>query len=121
MPIDVDEFETAPETELRAADDGPTNAERVLAFLSVHDDQAFTPKEIRIETDVPRGSVGVVLSRLEDRGLVRHRGEYWAIAKDADVDVALTSARTAQTAAERLGNEDPEEWGSGVENDSEAT
>lgn len=120
MPIDVDEFETAPETELRAGDEGPTNAERVLTFLSTHAEQAFTPKEVRVETEVPRGSVGVVLSRLEDRGLVRHRGEYWAIAEDADVDVALTTSRTAQAAAERLGNEDPEEWGPGVEDDSEA-
>lgn len=117
MPIDVEEFETAPEAELTATGDGPTNAERVLAFLSANDDQAFTPKEIRVETDIPRGSVGVVLSRLEDRGLVRHRGEYWAIAEDADIDVALTTARTAQAAAERLGNEDPEEWGPGAEDD----
>jgi hypothetical protein len=118
MPIDVEEFETAPEAELRASGEGPTNAERVLAFLSANEEQAFTPKEIRIETDVPRGSVGVVLSRLEDRGLVRHRGEYWAIAEDADVDVALTSARTAQAAAERFGGEDPAEWGHGVDDDS---
>jgi len=60
MPIDVEEFETAPEAELRASGEGPTNAERVLAFLSANEEQAFTPKEIRIETDVPRGSVGVV-------------------------------------------------------------
>lgn len=120
MPIDVDEFETTPETELRASGDGPTNAEQVLTFLSANADQAFTPKEIRVETDVPRGSVGVVLSRLEDRGLVRHRGEYWAIAEDADIDVALSTARTAKAAADRLGAEDPEEWGPGMDADSGA-
>ncbi|WP_436908075.1 MarR family transcriptional regulator [Halosimplex marinum] len=114
MPIDVDEFEEAPEAELRATS-GPTNAERVLAFLGEHDDQAFTPKEIRGATDVPRGSIGVVLSRLEDRGLVRHRGEYWAIAPDADVDTALTSAHVARAASDRLGAEDPSEWGPGVD------
>lgn len=119
MPIDVEKFETAPEAELTATGDGPTNAERVLSFLSANDDQAFTPKEIHVETDVPRGSVGVVLSRLADRGLVRHRGEYWAIAEEPDLDVVLTTARTAQAAAERLGNEDPEEWGPGDEDDLE--
>jgi predicted transcriptional regulator of viral defense system len=115
MPIDVDEFEEAPEAELRATESGPTNAERVLAFLGEHDDQAFTPKEIRGATDVPRGSIGVVLSRLEDRGVVRHRGEYWAIAPDADIDAALTSVRVARAASDRLGAEDPSAWGPGVD------
>lgn len=114
MPIDVEEFEEAPEAELRRTGGGPTNAERVLAFLDGHDDQAFTPKEIREATGVPRGSIGVVLSRLEDRGLVRHRGEYWAVAPDADIDVALTSAGVARSASGRLGSEDPAEWGPGV-------
>lgn len=30
-------------------------------------------------TNIKRGSVGAVLSRLEDRGLVRHHGRCWAI------------------------------------------
>jgi hypothetical protein len=120
MPIDVEVFEEAPEAELRTAGSGPTNAERVLAFLGEHDEQAFTPKEIRGATDVPRGSIGVVLSRLEDRGLVRHRGEYWAIAPDADVDTALTSAHVARAASDRLGAEDPSEWGAGID-DAEDT
>lgn len=119
MPIDVEEFEEAPESELRATGDGPTNAERVLAFLGKHDDLAFTPKEIREATDVPRGSIGVVLSRLEDRGVVRHRGEYWAVAPEADVDVALTSAGVARAASDRLGGEDPSEWGPGVDDREE--
>ncbi|QPV61770.1 MarR family transcriptional regulator [Halosimplex litoreum] len=118
MPIDVEEFEESPEAELRAGGNGPTNGERVLAFLAAHDDQAFTPKEIRGATDVARGSVGVVLSRLEDRGLVRHRGEYWAIAPDADIDAALTSVHVARAASDRFGAEDPAEWGPGVD-DSE--
>jgi predicted transcriptional regulator of viral defense system len=115
MPIDVEEFEEAAETDLRAAGSGPTNAERVLGFLGEHDDQAFTPKEIRGATDVPRGSIGVVLSRLEERGVVRHRGEYWAVEPDADVDTALTTAQVARAASDRLGAEDPSEWGPGAD------
>lgn len=119
MPIDIREFENAPETDLRATGEGTTNAERVLSFLSAHSEQAFTPKEVREATDIPRGSIGVVLSRLEERGLVRHRGDYWAIGDDADVDVALASTRVAQAAGERFGSENPDEWGPGVSDDAE--
>lgn len=113
MPIDIERFEERAEDRLRAG--GPTNAEVVLAFLAANADQAFTPKEIHESTAIPRGSVGVVLSRLEVRGLVRHRGEYWAIAEDADVDTTITASSTARAATERLGSEDPEEWGPGVD------
>lgn len=115
VPIGIDRFEEDDEAELRA--DGHTNAERILAFLSANSEQAFTPKELHEATDVARGSVGVVLSRLESRELVRHRGEYWAIDPDAEVDATLTSLATARSATERFGREDPEEWGPGVEED----
>lgn len=118
MPIDIDRFETAPEGELAARSDGPTNAEKVLSFLAANPDKAFTPKEIREATDVPRGSIGVVLSRLEERGLVRHRGEYWAIGDREVVDRELTAATTARAAGERFGSEDPDEWGPGVEREA---
>lgn len=113
MPIDIERFEEDPETALRA--DGPTNAERILAFLASNADLAFTPKEVHESTDVPRGSVGVVLSRLEERGVVRHRGEYWAVVEDAGIETTLTSMATARAATDRLGVEDPDEWGPGVE------
>ena len=88
-----------------------TNAEKLLSFLAAHDEQAFTPEELHEATDVARGSVDVILSRLEDRGLVRHRGEYWAIAEDADIETTLTSLATSRTATDRFGAEDPDEWG----------
>ena len=88
MPISIEEFESTPGPELRKTGIDSANAERVLTFLREHADEAFSPAEIRVETAVPRGSVCVVLSRLEDRGLVRHRGHYWAVgtevADDAD-------------------------------------
>jgi hypothetical protein len=68
MPIDIDRFKESPEDTLRGG--GETNAERILGFLSRNDSQAFTPKEIHEGTGVARGSVGVVLSRLKERGLV---------------------------------------------------
>lgn len=59
-----------------------TQPYRILQFLAEHADQAFTQTEIHEETGIKRGSVGAVLSRLEDRGLVRHRGRYWGIGDD---------------------------------------
>ncbi len=117
MPIDIDRFEDGPVDELRAG--GQTNAESILSLLASSPKKAFTPKEIHEATGVARGSVGVVLSRLEERGLVRHRGEYWAIGDDADVEKTLGAMATARTVTDRLGPEDPDEWGPGVDTDSE--
>lgn len=117
MPIDIDRFEDGPEEALHAG--RPTNAETILTFLATNPEKAFTPKEIHQGTDVPRGSVGTVLSRLEARELVRHRGEYWAIADEAGVDKSITAMSTARAATDRLGSEDPQEWGPGVESEDE--
>jgi predicted transcriptional regulator of viral defense system len=80
MPISIDQLEDAPEEALDINEG--TQPYRVLQFLAEHDDQAFTQAEIADGTGIDRGSVGAVLSRLEDRGLVRHRGRYWAIGED---------------------------------------
>jgi len=109
MPIDIERFESDPEEELKQQ--GGTNAEVILSFLASSPDKAYTPKEIHEATEIPRGSVGVVLSRLENRGLVRHRGDYWAVATGEDVEQTLNSMRTANTVTDRLGDEDPREWG----------
>jgi len=113
MPIDIDRFEDAPEEDLRAG--GPTNAEVILDFLAANPGQAFTPKEIHERTDVARGSVGVVLARLHEDGLVRHRGEYWAVADVEDIDVTLTTMAATRAANDSLGPEDRDEWGPGID------
>jgi len=118
MPIDIDRFEQDSTNELRSG--GRTNAEEILGFLAGHPEQAYTPKEIHEATDVPRGSVGVVLSRLEERDLVRHRGEYWAIGEADDIDTTLSSLATARAATDRLGEEDADEWGPGMTESSES-
>lgn len=117
MPIDIDRFEQGSSEDLRS--DGRTNAEEILSFLATHPEQAYTPKEIHEATDVARGSVGVVLSRLEERNLVRHRGEYWAVSDAEDIDKTLTAMATARAATDRLGSEDPDEWGSGSKESEE--
>lgn len=80
MPIGIDQFDDEP-ADVLDIEEG-TQPYRILRFLAVNDDKAFTQTELHEETGIKRGSVGAVLSRLEDRGLVRHRGRYWAIAED---------------------------------------
>ena len=80
MPISIDQFDESPEDALDLEEG--TQPYRILRFLAEHDEQAFTQSELHEATGIKRGSVGAVLSRLEERGLVRHRGRYWAIAED---------------------------------------
>jgi DNA-binding IclR family transcriptional regulator len=107
MPVDIDTFESVEEEALTRHE---TNAEQVLSFLAANAEQAFTPAEIVERTDIARNSVGAVLSRLEARDLVRHRGHYWAIGEDEALASYATTRSTARTMTERFGPEDPAEW-----------
>ncbi|SFR97346.1 MarR family protein [Halomicrobium zhouii] len=107
MPIDIDTFESTSGDRLHES--GPTNAERVMRFLASHPDQAFTQSEICEGTGVKKGSISVVLSRLEDRDLVRHKGNYWALGED-DIASYAGFAESTRTANERFGEEDMDEW-----------
>jgi transcription initiation factor IIE alpha subunit len=80
MPINIDRLDDTPEEVLDLTDG--TQPHQVLRFLAANDSQAFTQTEIAEATGINRGSVGAVLSRLDDRGLVRHKGRYWGIAED---------------------------------------
>lgn len=105
MPIGIDRFEEGP---AEALDLQPgTQPYRVLRFLAEHDDQAFTQTEIHGASGIERGSVGAVLSRLDDRGLVRHRGRYWAVGEDDRLAAyaAQTHASSASTDDDYYGEE----------------
>ncbi|AWB26392.1 winged helix-turn-helix domain-containing protein [Halococcoides cellulosivorans] len=78
MPVSIDEFESGDVPQ------GPSVPERVVTHLARHDDQAFTRSEIATAIDASANTVGTALSRLKDRELVRHRGQYWAIADDRE-------------------------------------
>jgi len=108
MPIDIETFESSPEDRLQNSRE--TNADRVMRFLAAHPDQAFTQSEIRDATDVNAGSISVVLSRLEDRGLVRHKGSYWALGDGEDVAAYTSMLESTRAANDRFGEEDIEEW-----------
>lgn len=108
MPIDIETFESTPADRLRRGEE--TNAERVVRFLAAHRDKAFTQSEIRDATDVKAGSISVVLSRLEDRGLVRHKGTYWTLGTDDEVAAYASMLESTRAANERFGEEDMDEW-----------
>lgn len=105
MPISIDRFEDEPP---EALDIGVgTQPHRVLVFLASNDDSAFTQTEIAEGTGIKRGSVGAVLSRLDDRGLVRHRGRYWAIGEDDRLAsyAAQTGASSASVTDDYYGDQ----------------
>lgn len=105
MPVSIDDFESG---ELPR---GPSAPEQALAYLYRHRDQAFTRSEIAAGIDEDPNTVGTALSRLKDRDLVRHKGEYWAITDDLE---RVTAAYDLHTATERLDDEDggieTDEW-----------
>jgi len=88
MPVD---FETHAPGDPRIDLSDGTNARRLLTFLLRTPTVGYTPAELAAETDVPRGSVGPTLARLEAAGLVRHKEPYWAAAED-DRIAAATAA-----------------------------
>jgi predicted transcriptional regulator of viral defense system len=105
MPINIDRFDEEPTEALNLQES--TQPYQILQFLAEHDDKAFTQTEIHEATDINRGSVGAVLSRLEDRGLVRHRGRYWAIGEDDRLAsyAAQTQVSSASTTDDYYGEE----------------
>ncbi len=106
MPINIDRFDDEP-TDVLDIKEG-TQPHTILTFLAANDEQAFTQTEIHDATEIPRGSVGVVLSRLEERGLVRHRGRYWAIVEDERLasSAAQQAAGSASTTDDYYGETD---------------
>jgi len=86
-----------------------TNGDAVLTFLSDNPDKAYTLEEIHDATGVKKGSLGAVLSRLRERGLVKHRGKYWTI-EDDDRLASAAAAELAESAVLEEDEFDKEEW-----------
>lgn len=106
MPIDIETFDDASDEELSE----PTNAEKVVRFLAWHDDKAFTPSEIADGAGVKQNSISTVLRRLEERELVQHKGDYWALGDPERVQNAFQFHRTMEDLDDRFGAEDVDEW-----------
>ena len=113
MPISKDEFRSITEDDSTLPDLSPdTTQGTVYRFLLEHADKAFRQREIVEAVDVPDGSVGPTLKRLEDYGLVEHRERFWTIA-DTEHAVGSAGAHSAATTDEIDGgftDEDIETW-----------
>lgn len=106
MPIDIETFSEATDEDLQEV----TNAEKVVQFLYRNNDQAFTPAEIADGTGVKKTSISTVLRRLEERKLVKHKGDYWAIGDEEIVHDAFQFHRSMDALNEQFGAEDLEAW-----------
>lgn len=103
MPVSIDEFESGDLLE------GPSVPEQVITYLYTHRATAFTRSEIATAIDEDPNTVGTALTRLKERDLVRHRGQYWAIAED---EQRVAAAYDLHTVSERLDEAD-----GGIESD----
>jgi len=98
MPISKDEFRSIGEDGPSLLDLAPdTTQGAIYRFLLENADQAFRQREIVSAVDVPSGSVGPTLKRLEEHGFVEHRDRFWTIA-DAEHAVASAGRHGAATA-----------------------
>lgn len=94
---------TAPPERVEAVDPHRQGLEPLFDVVPI----ALVETEIHETTGIKRGSVGAALSRLEDRGLIRHRGGYWAI--DEDDRIASYAAKTQASSASTADDYDDEE------------
>jgi predicted ArsR family transcriptional regulator len=98
--IDIEEFEDADEFEVR------NDTERIVLFLDEHDDRAWKAATIAERLELETDAVSAILSRLKERGLVRHKRPYWAITDDEDrLQAAYRLHRHHETADEQYGEE----------------
>jgi Mn-dependent DtxR family transcriptional regulator len=110
--VSIDDFESG------RFPSGPSVPEQVIAYLYAHRDRAFTRSEIAAAVEEDPNTVGTALSRLKERELVRHKGEYWALTDD---EGRVAAAYDLHAASERLDAEDgaidPDEWNAAAPDD----
>lgn len=101
VPIPKDEFDAIEDGEKPSLDLSPdTTQGAIYQFLLRNADKAFRQREIVAAVDVPQGSVGPTLARLEEHELVTHRDRFWAI-EDAEHAVA-SAGRLGITTADDI-------------------
>ena len=81
-----------------------------MLFLDKHDDRAWKAATIAERLGLETDGVSAILSRLKERGLVRHKRPYWAITDDEErLRAAYQLHQHYQAADEQYGTEDLEE------------
>jgi len=107
MSIDRETFERADEGELVEL----STPDRVLGFLVAHADRAFEASEIAARAELDSGTVSTALSRLKSRGLVEHKGTYWAVTRDEErLSEYDGYERATALFNEQFGEEDDDAW-----------
>jgi len=100
--IDIDEFENADPDEFEERND----TERIVLFLDKNNDRAWKAATIAEHLGLDTDAVSAILSRLKERGLVRHKRPYWAITDDEErLQAAYRLHRHYETADEQYGEE----------------
>ena len=100
--IDIEEFEDADADEFAERND----TERIVLFLDKHDDRAWKAATIAERLGLDTDAVSAILSRLKERGLVRHKRPYWAITDDAErLQSAYRLHRQHEAADDEYGEE----------------
>ncbi|SHH65396.1 MarR family transcriptional regulator [Halobaculum gomorrense] len=100
--IDIDGFENADPDKFEER----TDTERIVQFLDEHDDRAWKAATIAAELELDTDAVSAILSRLKERGLVRHKRPYWAITDDEErLQAAYRLHQHHEAAAEQYGEE----------------
>jgi hypothetical protein len=116
MPVHFDDYRESGDLGNWLSPD--SNSYTILSFLAEYPEQGFTPTEIHEHVDIPMGSIGPTLQRLEDRGFVRHKGAYWAIARD-DRLAGLTSTLSALQSMEDLDDWSDVDWDAAAADEDE--
>ncbi len=100
--IDIEEFENADADDFEER----TDTERIVLFLDEHDDRAWKAATIAERLGLETDAVSALLSRLKERGLVRHKRPYWAITDDEErLQSAYRLHRHHETADDQYGEE----------------
>ncbi|MEY7849057.1 helix-turn-helix domain-containing protein [Natrialba sp. INN-245] len=104
--IGIDEFENADDD----AFEERNNTERIVSFLDKNDDRAWKAAVIAKRLDLEADTVSAILSRLKERGIVRHKRPYWAITDDKErLQSAYRLHQYHEAADEQYGAEHLEE------------
>jgi len=104
--IDIEEFENAEADEFEERND----TERIVLFLDEHDDRAWKAATIAERLGLETDAVSAILSRLKERGLVRHKRPYWTITDDEErLQSAYRVHQHYEKADEQYGEERLEE------------
>jgi predicted transcriptional regulator len=108
MPISADRFSYLDEESITLAEG--TNAHEIMAFLLNHPDEAFRRSELIEQTEVKEGSIGPTLQRLRERGLVRHRQNYWTLGHEEQLGQVAGLTSTFEAINRHYEPETREDW-----------